>query len=89
MALLVSSFTSGDRLTCNQLELGDTITVERNYQTGTPSTVSKYQSVERLRHVITPSSHRLEIAMADAYILNPFILDDVLFGVMDADNALT
>lgn len=89
MALLVSSFASGDRLTCNQLELGDTITVERNYQTGTPATVSKYQSVERLRHVITPSSHRLEIAMSDAYILNPFILDDVLFGVMDADNALT
>lgn len=89
MTLLVSSFASGDRLTCNQLELGDTITVERNYQTGTPATVSKYQSVERLRHVITPSSHRLEIAMSDAYILNPFILDDVLFGVMDADNALT
>ena len=89
MALLVSSFASGDRLTCNQLELGDTITVERNYQTGTPATVSKYQSVERLRHVITPSSHRLEIAMSDAYILNPFILDDVLFGIMDADNALT
>ncbi len=89
MTLLVSSFVSGDRLTCNELELGDTITVERNYQTGSPSTVSKYQSVERLRHVITPSSHRLEIAMADAYILNAFILDDALFGVMDADNALT
>ncbi len=89
MALLLSSFASGDRLTCNQLELGETITVERNYQTGTPATVSKYQTVERLRHVITPSSHRLEIAMSDAYILNPFILDDALFGVMDADNALT
>ena len=89
MALLVSSFSSGSRLTCNQLELGDTITVERNYQTGTPSTVSKYQTVERLRHVITPSSHRLEIAMSDAYILNPFTLDDALFGILDADNALT
>jgi hypothetical protein len=86
---LVSSFASGDRLTCNQLELNDTITVERNYQTGTPATVSKYQNVERLRHVITPSSHRLEIAMSDAYILNAFILDDALFGIMDADNALT
>jgi hypothetical protein len=89
MVLLVSSFASGDRLTCNQLELNDTITVERNYQTGTPATVSKYQNVERLRHVITPSSHRLEIAMSDAYILNAFILDDALFGIMDADNALT
>lgn len=89
MTLLVSSFASGDRLICNQLELGDTITVERNYQTGSPATVSKYQIVERLRHVVTPSSHRLEIAMSDAHILNPFILDDVLFGVMDTDNALT
>lgn len=88
MALMVSSFASGDRLTCNQLELNDTITVERNYQTGTPASVSKYQNVERLRHVITPSSHRLEIAMSDAYILNVFLLDDTTFGVMDTDNAL-
>lgn len=89
MAILVSSLTSGQRTTCNQLELGDTITVERNYQTGSPSTVTKYQTIERLRHTITPSAHRLEIAMSDAYIIYPFTLNDPTYGVLDADNALT
>lgn len=89
MTFLVSSLTSGNRTVVNQLELGDTVTVERNYQTGTPATVTKYQTVERLTHLITPSFHRLEVAMSDAYVLFPFILNDPVYGIMDADNALT
>lgn len=89
MGLMVSAFTAGNRVTCNQLELGDVITVERNYQTGTPSTLTKYQSVERLTHFITPNFHRLEVAMADAYIIYPFILNDATYGIMDSNNALT
>jgi hypothetical protein len=89
MSLLVSSFASGTRTTCNQLELGDTVTVERNYQTGSPAQVVKYQTVERLNRVITPNVHRLEVAMSDAYIIYPLILDDAVFGIMDADNALS
>lgn len=89
MVVNVSAQSSGDRALLNQLELGDTITVERNYLTGSPTTVTKYQTVERLTHVITPNVHRLDIAMADAFILFEFILDDALYGVMDANNALT
>lgn len=89
MSLLVSSFSSPSRIACNRLELGDTVTVERNYQTGSPAQVIKYQTVERLSRVITPNVHRLEIAMSDAYIIYPFTLDDAVFGVLDADNALT
>lgn len=89
MSLLVSSFSSPSRIACNRLELGDTVTVERNYQTGSPAQVIKYQTVERLSRVITPNVHRLEIAMSDAYIIYPFVLSDSVFGVLDADNALT
>lgn len=89
MSLLVSAFGSSTRTTCNQLELGDTVTVERNYQTGSPAQVVKYQTIERLNRVITPNVHRLEIAMSDAYIIYPFVLSDSVFGVLDADNALT
>jgi hypothetical protein len=88
MSLLVSSFSSPSRIACNRLELGDTVTVERNYQTGSPAQVIKYQTVERLSRVITPNVHRLEIAMSDAYIIYPFVLSDSVFGVLDADNAL-
>jgi len=89
MSLLVSAFDSGTRISCNELELGDTVTVERNYQTGSPAQVVKYQTIERLNRVITPNVHRLEIAMSDAYIIYPFTLDDIQFGVLDADNAIT
>lgn len=89
MQLLVSAFGSGDRITCNQLDIGDTITVERNYQTGSPLTFTKYQTVNRLNTVITPNFHRLEIGMSDAYIIYPFVLDDATYGILDADNALT
>jgi len=89
MTLLVSSFDATDRTSCNQLELGDTITVERNYQTGSPASVTRYQTVERLARLITPNFHRLEVAMADAYVLNPFTLDDLLYGILDANNAVT
>lgn len=89
MKLMVSSFGSGDRTTCNQLDIGDTITVERNYQTGTPSSFVKYQTVNRLNRVITPNSHHLEIGMSDAYVLFAFTLDDAVYGILDSDNALT
>jgi hypothetical protein len=89
MSLLVSAMGSSTRTTLNTLELGDTITVERNYQTGTPSQVIKYQTVERLSRIITPNVHRLEIAMSDAYVVLPLLLDDPIQGVIDADNALS
>jgi hypothetical protein len=89
MSLLVSAMGSSTRTTLNTLELGDTITVERNYQTGTPSQVIKYQTVERLSRIITPNVHRLEIAMSDAYVVFPLLLDDPIQGVIDADNALS
>lgn len=88
MRIHMSSLHYLDRERCNQLELGDAILVTRNYLTGSPASVEKNQTVERLRHVITPNSHILEVAMADAYVVFPFILNDATFGVMDTNNAL-
>lgn len=90
MTLLVSAQSSGTRTTLNTLELGDTITVQRNYQTGSPAQVTKYQTIERMTRVINPNVHRLEIAMSDAFVVFPFLLDDPVFGVLDdPENALT
>lgn len=88
MTLAVSALPDAQRTTVFGLELGDTIQVERNYQTGTPANVVKYQTIERLRHVITPGVHRLEVAMSEAYVVFQFVLDDPVFGLMDEDNAL-
>lgn len=88
MALLVSSFSAPNRTVCNQLELGDTITVERNYVSGTPATVTKYQTIDRLSRTITPSAHSLLVGMSEAYLVYQFVLDDATYGTLDTDNAL-
>jgi hypothetical protein len=89
MAIMVSAQDAFNRQTLNSLEIGDTITVERNYATGSPATLFKEQTVERLNRFITPNFDRLTISLSDAYILNVFILDDAIFGRMDEDNALS
>ena len=89
MSVVVSGLTSGDRVVCNQLELGDTITVQRNYVAGDPLSVDKFETVERLNRNITPNFHRLEIGLSQAFVIFPLTLDDAVFGILDADNALT
>lgn len=88
LGVLVSANNSGVRQTLAELDLSDIIQIERNYQTGTPAQVVKYQRVERMNRVITPSDHRLELTLSDADLVFQFILDDVEFGVMNSTNAL-
>lgn len=86
MGILVSAQSPADRQVLNRLELGEMVTVERNYVTGSPAQVTKNQTVERLIRVITPNAHRLEVAMADAFVVYPFVLDT---STLDTEFALT
>ena len=88
LGVIVSANNSGVRQTLAELDLSDIIQIERNYQTGTPSQIVKYQRVERLSRVITPSDHRLELTLSDAALVFQFLLNDPEFGVMDSTNAL-
>jgi hypothetical protein len=89
MGVLVSGQDAFNRQGLNSLEIGDTITVERNYATGFPTNLLKEQTVERLSRTITPNFDRLTVSLSDAYIVYAFILDDATFGRMDEDNALS
>lgn len=80
---------SSQRLSVTNLEIADVISITRSYPTGTPSTVTKSYSIEAIRHVISPNDHRVEIQLAVADLVFPFILDDATYGVMDSTNALT
>ena len=70
------------------LEVADVVSITRTYPTGTPASVTKQYSVENIRHVITPSAHTVEFGLAVADIVDQFILDDAVYGVMDTTNAL-
>lgn len=88
LGVIVSANNAGIRQTLAELDLSDIIQIERNYQTGTPAQVVKYQRVERMNRVITPSNHRLELTLSDAALVFQFVLNDPEFGVMDSTNAL-
>lgn len=78
----------GDQVTVTGLEIGDTIEITRSYAIGNPASVTKAYSIEGVQHRITGSSHEVEFALAATVILDEFILDDAVFGVLDSTNAL-
>jgi hypothetical protein len=79
---------SGQQTDVTNLDIADVIEITRTYPTGSPASVTLPYSIESVKHSITPSDHRVEIGLAVADLLFPFILDDASFGVMDSTNAL-
>lgn len=82
------AFTNLQRDEVNTLELGTVVDVIRTYDSGFPLSVTQTYLIERISHLITPGSHTVEFGLRYADLVNTFILDDVVFGVLDADNAL-
>jgi hypothetical protein len=78
----------GQQADVTNLEIADVIDITRTYPTGSPASVTLAYSVESIKHSISPSDHRIEIGLAVADLVYPFILDDPTFGVMDSTNAL-
>jgi hypothetical protein len=88
MTVTYNGLDPADQLLLSQLELADVISITRTYSVGTPASVTQQYSVESLRHMISPSSHRLEIGLATAPLAFPLILDDLVFGTLSETNAL-
>jgi len=89
MTVTYNGLSSAKQLSLSQLELADIISITRTYPVGTPASVTQQYSVESLRHMITPSSHRLEIGLAVAPLAYPLILDDAIYGTLSETNALS
>ena len=70
------------------LDVADIVSITRSYPTGTPATVTKNYSIENIRHIITPSDHRVEYGLAVADLVFALILDDAVFGTISTTNAL-
>ena len=87
--LMVSALSAPNRDIVLGLEMGDVVTVTRTFATGSPASVSDDYGVERIVHQITPDRHTVTLGLYVANIVFPLILDDVVFGILDADNALT
>ena len=75
MDVLLNALTAAQQQTMAGLEIGDILTVTKQFATGTPATVSQDVVVESIRHTVNPSTHRVTIGLGQVQLVLPFILD--------------
>jgi hypothetical protein len=59
----------------DSFEIGDVISVVKNFTTGSPASISQDVFIERIAHQITPGIHQVTLGLGQAQILTQFILD--------------
>lgn len=82
--------TTAQRDTLATLEIGDTITVEKTFPSGAgTSQLAQELSVEGIEHYLDFSTgHRVLYSTAPTTIVFQLILDDAVYGTLDAENVL-
>jgi hypothetical protein len=84
------ALTTAQRDTVAIIDIGDTVTIEKTFASGTGTTeLAQELSVEGIEHYLDLSSgHRVLISTAPTTIVFELILDDALYGTLDAENVL-
>jgi hypothetical protein len=82
--------TTGQKDTLATVDIGDTISVEKTFPSGTGTTqLAQELSVEGIEHYLDFSTgHRVLYSTAPTTIVYELILDDAIYGVLDALNVL-
>lgn len=84
------ALTTAQRDTVAIIDIGDTVTIEKSFPSGTGTTeLAQELSVEGIEHYLDLSSgHRVLISTAPTTIVYELILDNVTYGTLDALNVL-
>jgi hypothetical protein len=82
--------TTAQKDTLATVDIGDTISVEKTFASGTGTTqLAQELSVEGIEHRLDFSTgHSILYSTAPTTIVFEFILDDLIYGVLDAENVL-
>ena len=82
--------TTAQKDTLATLEIGDTITVEKTFPSGAGTTqLAQELSVEGIEHYLDFSTgHRVLYSTAPTTIVYELILDNAVYGTLDAENVL-
>jgi len=85
-----ASLSTAERDAVAIVDIGDTITIEKTFTSGTgTSQLAQELSVEGVEHAIDfGSGHRVTFFTAPTTIVYELILDDVTYGIIDAENVL-
>lgn len=84
------ALSTAQRDTVAIIDIGDTVSIEKTFPSGTGTTqLAQELSVEGIEHYIEISSgHRVLISTAPTTVVYELILDDPIYGTLDALNAL-
>ena len=86
---VLGALTTAQRDTVAIVDINDTITIEKTFQTGLTTTVLAQElGVEGVEHEITLDGHRVRLFTTPTVIVYELILDNVTYGVLDALNVL-
>jgi len=82
--------TTAQKDTLATVDIGDTITVEKTFPSGAGTTeLAQELSVEGIEHYLDFSTgHRVLYSTAPTTIVYELILDDAVYGTLDAENVL-
>jgi hypothetical protein len=85
-----STLTDAQRDIVAVIEIGNTITVEKSFASGLTTTqLAQELAVEGIQHQIDLSSgHRITLFTSPTSLVFELILDDAVYGTLDAENVL-
>lgn len=85
-----TALTSAQRDTVAVIDIGDTITIEKTFNSGPGVTqLAQELSIEGVEHYLDfRTGHRIRLFTAPTTIVYQFIVGDLVYGVLGADNVL-
>ena len=90
VSTLFASLTDAQRDTVAVLEIGNTITIEKSFTSGvTITSLAQELAIEGIQHEIDLSTgHRITLFTSPTTLVFELILDDLVYGTIDAENVL-
>jgi len=85
-----STLTDAQRDTVAVIEIGDTVSIEKSFNTGnTTTSLAQELAIEGIQHQITLSDgHRITLFTSPTTLVYELILDDLIYGTINAENVL-
>ena len=82
--------TTAQRDTLATIDIGDTITVEKTFTSGAGTTeLAQELAIEGIEHSINiTNGHRIALFTSPTTIVYELILDDAIYGILNAGNVL-
>ena len=85
-----STLTDAQRDIVAVIEIGNTITIEKSFNTGnTTTSLAQELAIEGIQHQIDLSTgHRITLFTSPTTLVYELILDDLIYGTIDTENVL-